>query len=82
MKTKYDWWRAAVNVMNHNFLGFMASAILLGACIACAMVLVEILLKTFGVIGVIIAGVTIALLTIGGLTYREIKVRGRRYEKY
>lgn len=82
MKNKYDWWGAACYVMDRTFVGFLASFFLVITLITFGLVALGLLAKSFGFLGVAVVVGVISFLIVVGLTAREIKTRGWRYEKH
>ena len=82
MKTKYDWLGAACYVVDRTFIGFLASFFLVIILITFGIVALGLLAKSFGFLGVAVVIGVVSLLIVVGMTVREIKTRGWRYEKH
>lgn len=82
MKTKYNYGEAIVHVIDQTLLGFLAFLFLAccGFLLLCSIFLF--LVGMFGWVGAIVAGAVISLSIIALLVKREIKEKGRIYEKH
>lgn len=82
MKTKYDWLEAVWRVVSYNFFGFVAFMILALFLFVLGCLAFTVLVKSFGFLSIALLAVVLSVVVLAGLTYREIKVRGWRYEKH
>lgn len=82
MKTKYDYSAVIEHVIGRNILGFLAFLFLVCCGILLTCVIVLVVVGMLGWVGAMFVGAVISVGTITILVKREIKKRGRIYEKH
>lgn len=82
MKTKYDYSAVIEHVINYNLLGFLAFIFLLISGFVFTCILFLVFVGMFGWYGALFVGSAVSIGIITFLVKREIKERGRLYEKH